>query len=1034
MRRWPLLIFAAAIVLGIGGAASYWTYLAQKEDLLKEAGQQISGATLAFVQAVNGIFRPAPAIGDALTDSGLWTAPPDERATLFFSAATGLVRHYGQINGVFVGYPDGRFLHIQDLTVPVDNPGSPVAPGTRLTGRVIDNPEEDRVGSWRVFDVPSGRWWSVEGLQTPYDPRERPWFRAAVEGGKPVWTEPYVFASSGTLGVTYAKPVYDEGGRLQGVIGVDLSLASLSQTLVATSKTVVKVADHVFATDLGNRVIGHPDFVLYRDQLDEDTNAFLARYREKGSFENVLTRRFADGEDVATVTVDGTEYMAAQAVLDPERAMPLRIYMARDLRSLLAGVTGAMYRNVVLVFVAVVVMGIIATYAVKLRVEITARQRAEADLVVARDAAEAATQAKSTFLATMSHEIRGPMNGVMSMAELLGVSRLNGEQRWMTRVIQDSANALLTIINDILDFSKIEAGKLDIERVPFSLSEVVNGTAALLVPKAEDKGLGLLVDIDPALADRRLGDPTRLRQILLNLTGNAVKFTGDGEIRITVAAAPDGAEDRLRFDVHDTGIGLTLEQLDRLFQAFVQADASTTRKYGGSGLGLSICKNLVALMGGQIGALSEHGSGSDFWFELPLEADGAALHPDTGIAPASVCLVGLADGAAAIAERYLRAGGISDVRRVSSLEAAATHEAGLWIVAASLPGLSGGALGGTGAQAVTLAVAGWRLEIAGLPATVRESAACILTLPLSMPALWRAAAISLGHDVAESDESWVRDDLTYAPPDIEDARAANALILVAEDNPTNQAVIRKLLATMGFACEIAENGRIALSRLERPGYGLLLTDFHMPEMDGFALTRAIRKQEAESGADRLPVIALTADAVAGTDRACLEAGMDEYLTKPIESRRLGKVLAEYLPAALALRRTGAVAGDAVGMPTPGATDWDPDIFDLAPLAGPQGTLDAEARSLIETAADSWAGIVLDVNAAIANQDAGGARNAAHALKGASLSLGANRLGRVASDIQDFIDAGDMDMAAAMADVLAPTLEEFRETVPRILGR
>lgn len=826
--------------------------------------------------------------------------------------------------------------------------------------------------------------------------------------------------------MTYATPIYDENDDLWGVMGVDLSLEALSHTLQRTSKGLVN-ADFVFATDLGEKVVGHPDFIELMDQFDADTNAFLERYRDPESLEQVFANTLVRHDVVETVDVGDISYLAVRKDLDPRQSMPLHIYLGRDLNSILANAIDLMYRNMALVFFGVVGFGVVASYAVKLRVEVAAREQAEEQLIEARDVAEAATKAKSTFLATMSHEIRTPMNGVMSMAELLGLTRLDGEQRRMAKIITDSATALLTIINDILDFSKIEAGKLEIERVEFSVMDVVNGSAELLAPRAEDKGLDILVDIDPGLVDLRLGDPTRLRQILLNLGGNAVKFTETGAVGLKVTGVPDSQS--LRFEVSDTGIGLTPEQRGKLFQAFVQADTSTSRKFGGTGLGLSICQRLTELMDGRIGADSVIGEGSVFWFEVPLEAVGSELpKPAQELSTASVGLIGVSGGVAGLAVRYLNAGGVTRVVEAASVASLEDRKADLWIIACTTPDLDPEALS---TLEGSIALVGRRVDVQELAPEIKSAASVLLTLPLSRPPLWRAVAIGLGLTPPDEIEIDIREDMAFAPPDVEEARAAGALVLVAEDNETNQVVIRQMLSKMGFACEIVENGRIALERLDRAAHGLLLTDFNMPEMDGFGLARRIRATEGPDD-PRLPIVALTADALAGTEEACLDAGMDAYLTKPIDSRKLGSALGRYLPAALKLRRAAAAAPpDAAPVSAP-KFDWDPDIFDPETLGGAFGGLDQEAKDLIASAADAWIGKVADINAALAAGDKKAARDVAHALKGAALSVGANRLGGIAADIQDFLDADDLDMAGIMAEVLEPALEEFQRTLPKIL--
>jgi signal transduction histidine kinase/CheY-like chemotaxis protein len=863
----------------------------------------------------------------------------------------------------------------------------------------------------------------------PYDPRVRPWYKAAVSAGKPIWTQAYVFASSGELGVTYAEPVFNANGELWGVLGVDLTLGALSQTLLNTSKALVDVADIVFATDLKDKVVGHPGIAGAR--AGEEIAALIDGFGQDEALERVLSTHLKTYGTVEIVETETVSYLASKSQLDPARAMPLQIFLARDLDAVLAFAVTGMYRNMALVFLGIVTFGVVATYAVKLRVEAAARAAAEKQLIIARDIAEAATQAKSTFLATMSHEIRTPMNGVMSMAELLGLTRLDAEQRRMTNIINASAAALLTIINDILDFSKIEAGKLEIEKVELSLTDIVGGVAELLATRAEEKGLELFVDIDTTLVDKRLGDPTRLRQILLNLGGNAVKFTERGNVTIRVREVPGEGGPRIRFDVRDTGIGLTEEQRGRLFQAFVQADSSTSRKYGGTGLGLSICQKLTELMDGDIGADSKPGEGSLFWFEVPMPPlDAEAPRYDADLSGLAVALVGLREPIATLAEGYLRATGITSLSRHDDLGSAHTAPADLFVVALSVRDLAETGLRDLGAM---VALTGKRSEISATPATIRAQATMILSQPLTAPPLWRAAAVARGLEEPDGFDFEIREDLAFEPPPLEEARGNRALVLVAEDNPTNQAVIRQMLGRMGFACEIADNGRIALDLLDRSAHGVLLTDFNMPEMDGFELTRAIRASES-NGEDRLPVIALTADALAGTEEACLEAGMDMYLTKPIDRRALGKALAKYVHTGLPLRRLAGTPepGDADG---PGAAEepisWDIDIFDPGVLAGPDGRLDAEAEELIVGAAGSWGEKIVQITTALEAGDAKTARAAAHSLKGAALSVGANRLGRIASDIQDFLDGDDPTTAAMMADVLPPTLEEFQAIIPKI---
>ena len=643
-------------------------------------------------------------------------------------------------------------------------------------------------------------------------------------------------------------------------------------------------------------------------------------------------------------------------------------------------------------------IGALAKALAAFRDNARALKRLTVDLAEARDKAEEATRAKSSFLAMMSHEIRTPMNGVMSMAELLDQSELTEDQRSMSAVIRQSAAALLTIINDILDFSKIEAGRLEIEHLPFSLAELLDGTAELVAARAEERGLALVVDADPELPDRFEGDASRIRQVLLNLLGNAVKFTETGSITLAVSGVAEG----VRFEVADTGIGLTEEQQQRLFRPFVQADSSTARKYGGTGLGLSICLRLCLLMGGEIGVSSRQGVGSCFWFELPLTPlDPAPLRPEIAIDDAVVALLGFEGAQRRVLGRLLAAAGVRQAEAGAAV---------LLVAAGTAPPVT----------ERPVIVAGPR---AALTAAARAGCFATLALPVARKRLWFTIAAALGR--ARLDRRQGADGaLAWTPPPLDQARAAGAAVLVAEDNATNQVVIGRLLSRLGYAHVIAGNGVEALAALAGGGFGLLLTDFHMPEMDGFQLTRAIRASEGDP-AIRLPIVALTADALPGTERTCLDAGMDGYLTKPIDSKALTETLARLLPGAAALRRPlePAVA-HAAPPPAAAPPSIDPAIFHPGRLTESFGEFGPPARSFLAAFVAGVSAMLAEIDEALAAGDAPAARDAAHALKGAAASVGAPRLAQLAADVQDCLDAGDADTATLMASLLPATHQEL----------
>ncbi len=646
------------------------------------------------------------------------------------------------------------------------------------------------------------------------------------------------------------------------------------------------------------------------------------------------------------------------------------------------------------------------------------RRRVAGQLEEARDQAEEATRAKSSFLAMMSHEIRTPMNGVMSMAEMLDQTDLTEDQRSMSSVIRSSASALLAIINDILDFSKIEAGKLDIEKVPFSLLDVVESAAELMSQRADDKGLSLVTVVDPKLPDALLGDPARVRQILLNLVGNALKFTETGGVRVDVTSASPG---RIRFAVSDTGIGLTPEQQGRLFQAFAQADVSTARKYGGTGLGLSISQRLCELMHGRIGVTSQPGKGSTFWFELPFAPGAPAPETLPAIGDAQVVLVDFGDAAAAAMNAHLAAYGIAPPLRVASGEAALPENAAVFLAATSTDALVVGQALMEHAQSSKFLLVAPRGLASTLSEADRAGFFATVTLPLRRYRVGLVIAAALGRadlgDRTQSSDAVVK----YAPPPVEEARAAGVLILVAEDNATNQLVISRMLGQRGYACEIADNGAEALAKfVANIGYGLLLTDFHMPEMDGFALTAEVRRRE-KPGA-RLPIVALTADALPGTAQRCLDAGMDGYLTKPIDSKALGEALEKWLPGATALRRA-AHAPKTAARPA-----IDPQIFDLTRFVDTFGSVTGETAAVLgQFIADARVHAAA-VTTCLEGGDPAQARHHAHALKGSAGSIGAVRLAQLAGEVQNYLDAGDADTAQLFIAGLETTVEELARVV------
>ena len=546
----------------------------------------------------------------------------------------------------------------------------------------------------------------------------------------------------------------------------------------------------------------------------------------------------------------------------------------------------------------------------ELQAQVGERERAEMEMRRARDAAEEASRAKGEFLANMSHEIRTPLNGVLGMTDLTLDTELTSEQREYLDTVKTSADSLLTVINDILDFSKIESGKIDLEAVDFELRDCIEGTLKTLAFRADEKGLELLCEIAPEVPEVVRGDSCRLRQVIINLVGNAIKFTGEGEVALKIQVeAADGDDDRsLHFIVSDTGIGIPPEKQKHIFDPFSQADSSTTRKYGGTGLGLSISTRLIGMMRGRMWVESEVGRGTKFHFTVRFGvADSEAIEVGTVAPPeilrgTRVLIVDDNSTNRRILDGMLKRWEMRSTSVANGEEAlaqlSAAQETGdphaLILTDMHMPNMDGFTLIEqirqktelSAAIIMMLTSAGHR----GDAARCNElGVAAYLLKPIRQSELREAIARALG---AGQQRGAIPLITRYSLQDARDP-TATLRVLLAEDNAVNQRLATRLLEKRGHRVTVTANGLEALDALEKGTYDLVLMDLQMPEMDGLQATAALRAREKHSGT-HVPVVALTAHAMQGDRERCLAAGMDGYLSKPIRPQELDDLLASYL--------------------------------------------------------------------------------------------------------------------------------------------
>lgn len=689
-----------------------------------------------------------------------------------------------------------------------------------------------------------------------------------------------------------------------------------------------------------------------------------------------------------------------------------------------------------------------------------ANEQVKKELEQARHTAESMAQAKSDFLANMSHEIRTPMNGVLGMLDLLSNRALDKQSEGYVEIAHGSASMLLNVINDILDISKIESGKLHIENINFDLRKTVEDSAHLLSKLAHQKGLELSCYIPPDTVNRVSGDMMRLQQVLNNLTSNAIKFTRQGEVKVTVHLLNSRTRtSRIRFEITDTGIGIPLKKQDLLFQAFTQADTSTSREFGGTGLGLAISKKLVEMMGGEIGVISEEGVGTTFWFELPFTEVNTSSADTKSLEQLKILTIDDNETNCLILQKYVESWGALNITTTDPQTGLARlrkavesdNPFDILLLDMQMPGVSGQDIAET-IRNDTLLKNIKIILLSSMSIDLDTDKSKLFNLMLNKP-----IRQSLLYDAIATVENRQSDARTARSNTPDSAKKLTGKILFVDDNLVNQQVGKEMLRQLGLAFEVVSNGQEALNARITRDFDLVLMDCQMPVMDGFEATRSIRQFELKNTVKNVPIVALTANAMEGDREKCIDVGMNDYLSKPYSSHTLYKTLSSWLPQAtvgtkavpdkqkidtrekkntddlsptnLVNYKVSQIPVQVVPRPeTAPATD----LIDLLKFEETRGVMGDSMAIIIDAFTESGKKNIDDMSRHFRSQDIEALRDSAHALKGSCGALGIQRLFERSREAEENCRKGDLSDMEIQIQLISQDFNESLDAVQKLL--